>query len=293
MDSNTFWHQTLQSHRAEGVQLVSLGEANAETALHAVTAEELPSAIAAFLRLWKHGSPDLWQVLIQSAATLHPDVTEELTSAALLEPFHALLARAEQGAIGYWPATHGYPFPFWGYLFQIRSPRAGGFSHPIVLHTPASAEEIHAAEAVLRLSLPPSYRRFLQVTNSLTGDVRAQALVYGAGPKRADWTAVLLNRWLECDQHQEIAASWRAFQGVYDYERIRDWENGEHTFLSDETTLVPFGYTYETWCFDRSRPGADGDYPIIFWGHETRQARDAYPDFSRWFAGEIESYLFG
>ncbi|MDQ2907636.1 MAG: hypothetical protein M3Y81_29355, partial [Chloroflexota bacterium] len=97
----------------------------------------------------------------------------------------------------------------------------------------------------------------------------------------------------QCDQHQEIAASWRSFQGVYDYERIRDWENGEHTFLSDETTLVPFGYTYETWCFDRNRPEPDGDYPIIFWDHETRQARDAYPDFSRWFAGEIESYLFG
>ncbi len=85
MDSNPPWQQPLQAYRAEGVQLVSLEEADAETRLHAIAAEELPLAIAAFLRLWKHGSPDLWQVLIQSAVILHPDVTEELTSAALLE----------------------------------------------------------------------------------------------------------------------------------------------------------------------------------------------------------------
>ncbi len=75
------------------MQLVSFEEADAETRLHVIGAGNLPSAIAAFLRLWKHGSPDFWQGLIQSAATLHPDVTEELTSAALLKPFHALLVR--------------------------------------------------------------------------------------------------------------------------------------------------------------------------------------------------------
>ncbi len=41
----------------EGMQLVSFEEADAETALHAIVAGELPLTIAAFLRLWKHGSP--------------------------------------------------------------------------------------------------------------------------------------------------------------------------------------------------------------------------------------------
>ncbi len=77
---------TLQAYRAEGVQFVSLEDTDAETRLHAIAAGELPPTIAAFLRLWQHGSPDLWQMLIQSAATLHAGVTEELTSAALLEP---------------------------------------------------------------------------------------------------------------------------------------------------------------------------------------------------------------
>ncbi|MBA2679870.1 MAG: hypothetical protein H0U76_15920 [Ktedonobacteraceae bacterium] len=51
MESTPLWHQTLQSQRAEGVQLVSFEEADAETALHAIAAEELPPAIDVFLCL--------------------------------------------------------------------------------------------------------------------------------------------------------------------------------------------------------------------------------------------------
>jgi SMI1-KNR4 cell-wall len=293
LDSNTLWQQTLQAYRAEKVQLISFEEADAETILHTMMGGDFPPSMGTFLNLWKQGSPDPWHILIQSAATLNPDVTEELTSAALLEPFHSLLTRVEYGAIGYWPSTDGYPGHRWGYLFQVGSPRVGEISEHIILHPPVSPEKIHAAEAVLRLALPPSYRRFLLITNGLGVGEREGVWVYGAGPELADWDAVVLNKWLECERYGEIAAQWRGFQGVYDYEHIRDWENGEHTFCSDETILVPFGYTYEIWCFDRSRPGANGEYPVIFWDHETREASDAYRDFSSWFAGEIEPYLFG
>ncbi len=51
LESTPLWHQTLQSQRAEGVQLVSFEEADAETALHAIAAEELPPAIDVFLCL--------------------------------------------------------------------------------------------------------------------------------------------------------------------------------------------------------------------------------------------------
>jgi hypothetical protein len=30
----------------------------------------------------------------------------------------------------------------------------------------------------------------------------------------------------------------------------------------------------------------------MFWDHETREARERYPDFLAWFAGEFEPYLF-
>ena len=84
-----------------------------------------------------------------------------------------------------------------------------------------------------------------------------------------------------------------AFLGVYDYERIMDRERGEDSFHSDETILVPYAYTYEHWCFDRTRQNENRDYPVMFWDHETRGATERYRDFGDWFAGEVESYLFG
>jgi len=104
---------------------------------------------------------------------------------------------------------------------------------------------------------------------------------------------VLLNQWLECGGQHEVAAAWREFAGTYAYERIMDRERGEDTFRSDETALIPFAYTYETWCFDRTRPDSAGEYPIVLWDHELRAATDRYPDFDSWFAGEVEPYLFG
>jgi hypothetical protein len=43
----------------------------------------------------------------------------------------------------------------------------------------------------------------------------------------------------------EIAAQWRASQGVYDSERSLDRERGEDSILPDETALIPLAYTYE------------------------------------------------
>ncbi|MGH7488910.1 MAG: hypothetical protein ACREMY_25405, partial [bacterium] len=79
----------------------------------------------------------------------------------------------------------------------------------------------------------------------------------------------------------------------YASERVMDRERGENNFRSDETALIPFATTYEDWCFDRTRPDRAGEYPVVLWDHELRTAEDRYPNFSAWFAGEFERYLFG
>jgi hypothetical protein len=56
---------------------------------------------------------------------------------------------------------------------------------------------------------------------------------------------------------------------------------------------VPFAQTFDAWCFDRTRTGEDGEYPVMLWDHELREAKEIYPDFVAWFAGEVESYLLG
>lgn len=291
MEAEQKWQQALQECRDAGFRLFPLDQSFSEAALHSL-AEEPSPAVIAFARLWNQAAPDAWQTLVQSAASVNPGVIEDATTPPLLEPVRALLARAEYAAAA-WGHPDNWQSPLqWGYLLQIRSRHAGRAPEHILLHAPASPADIAAAEAALRMKLPPSYRRFLMLTNGLGIGIRELTYIAGAGPARADWNPVVLNQWLECQPYHEIAAMWREFQGVYDYERIQDWEGGVNTFLSDETVLVPFAQTYDAWCFDRTRQRADGEYPVMFWDHETREASERYPDFLAWFAVKAMPYLF-
>lgn len=295
MDSSTLWQQTLQEYQQKGVIAISCEEIDAETRLQTLSEAEPPPPVAAFLQRWRQTSHDSWQALLQNAITVNPGIVKQLTSASFLQPLRALLASAEYAAILCQTHADWREKQQWSYLFQLKSPQDQNIEEAsyIVLHIPASPQEIAAAEAVLRLTLPPSYRCFLSITNGLGIGTFSITGIYGAGPTRANWDAVVLNQWSECEKYRhEIAAEWRSFQGVYDYERIMDWERGENSFGSDETILVPFAYTYETWCFDRTRSNENGEYPVMLWDHETREASESYADFPAWFSNEIVPYLF-
>jgi hypothetical protein len=193
----------------------------------------------------------------------------------------------ERIAILCWPPTTWRKESRWSYLLQLRSLREEESSY-IVLHAPASSQDIAAAEAVIRSKFPPSYRQFLLLANGQGIGALSIVGIHGAGPTLANWDAAVLNNWFECEKHQhEIAANWRHFQDLYDYERVMDWERGENSFGSDETILVPFAQTDEAWCFDRTRPDANGEYPVLFWDHETREAAEYFADFSTWLIKEI------
>jgi SMI1 / KNR4 family (SUKH-1) len=291
LEAEQLWRKTLQECSAKGFSVFPLDQPFSEAALHRF-AEEPSPAVVTFARLWDQTAPDAWQTLVQSAASVNPEVIADVTRPPLLEPVRLLLTRAEYAAIVWGHPDHWQSPLQWGYLLQIPPRRAGGETWHFLLHTPASREDIAAAEAALRLKLPPSYRRLLMLTNGLGIGITELTYIGGAGPARADWIPIELNQWLECAPYHEIAAMWRQFQGVYDYERIRDWEEGRNSFLSDETILVPFAQMSDAWCLDRTRQQADGEYPILFWDHETREASERYPDFLAWFAGEIEPYVF-
>lgn len=297
MDKDTLWQQELQKYREKDIVAIDCDEADAEAKLLAHANGELPPSVGAFFHRWQQTSRDPWQALLQSAAMANPGVIKELASAAFLQPLRSLLAHVEQAAILCWPPTTWRKEQRWGYLFQLRAPRDSEESSHIVLHSPASPQDIAAAEAVIRLNLPPSYRQFLQITNGLgfcLSDTRALSWICSVGPAHVHWNTVLFNDWFECEKHQhELAASWRSFQNAYDYERIVDWERGEKIFDPDEAIMVPFAHTYEAWCFDRTRTDANGEYPVMFWDHETCEASEYYADFSAWFAEEVESYLWG
>lgn len=265
-----------------------------------LSAQEPPLPVRVFTQLWAqqsaHHVVDPWHILVESAASVTPSIRDELDGVAepsALGPLRSLLARVDQAAV-----VFGHPLNWtspdqWGYLLHVRHAQRADADEQVLLHPPASAQDLARVEHVLAMPLPRTYRRFLLLTNGLGLGERELSYVCGAGPQRSTWPAVQLNQWMECAGQHEVAASWREFQGTYAYERIMDRERGEDTFGSDETALIPFASTYEQWCFDRRRPDSAGEYPIVLWDHELREAIARYPQFDAWFAKEVEPYLFG
>lgn len=258
-----------------------------------LSAEEPPLPVRTFTQLWAQHTLDSWQVLVESAASVTPSIANEVAKPSALGSLRSLLARVEQAAVVFGYPSNSTSPDQWGYLFHVRHAQRVGVYKQVLLHPPASEQDIVRAEHVLALQLPHSYRRFLLLTNGLGLSEQELSYVCGAGPRRANWTAVQLNQWNVGNPQHEVAASWRAFQGIYEYERIMDRERGENTFRSDKTVLIPFAHTYEAWCFDRTRPDSNDEYPIALWDHERREATDCYPNFDAWFAEEVEPYLFG
>src|SRR5262249_54041007 len=177
-----------------------------DMALRALADEEPPPAVQTFARQWNQETPDAWHALLQSAAAVNPTVVEAELAEPKLTPLHSILARAEQAAITWHPAYSWSSAQRWGYLLLIRSPKRWIEPEPMYFFPPATPADIAAAEAVLRMRLPPSFRHFVQITNGLGFGIRSSTYICGVGPPKADWTAVQLNRWMDTPSHGEIAA---------------------------------------------------------------------------------------
>lgn len=294
MESQEYWQETLEQCSTYGLRVQPL-DGTADAAKIATLADIMPPPpVLTFACLWQQEGREPWQVLIESASTVNPVVAVESTDAGILQPLRSLINHAEHAAIIWEQEPHRKSPLQWGYLLQIASHDAKGDPYiTLVLRPPATTDDIIKAEHVLNMTLPPSFIRFAMVTNGLGSDVREFTFVTGIGPSRAQWPRVMLNLWRDCAGLHEVTARWREFQGIYAYERIMDHERDENTFLSDETVLVPFAHTYEDWCFDRTQQRADGEYAVMFWDHEMREATLYYPDFVTWFEHEVEPYLLG
>lgn len=287
------WQSALENSASAGFHVQSLDAALTEADWASLADENLPETVRAFAELWARHELDSWRVLVESAATVNPDIGEQVSDGVALAPLRSLLVRAERAALVFGHPSHWTSPDQWGYLLHVRHAQRDDVYENVILHPPAKVSDLAQVEHVLAMRLPLSFRRFLLLTNGLGIGEREFSYVCGAGPRRANWHAVLLNLWMECGGQHEVAAQWREFQGTYAYERIMDRERGENTFLSDETALIPFAHTNDDWCFDRTRRDSAGEFPIVFWDHEMREAADRYTDFDGWFAGEVKSYLFG
>ncbi len=252
-------------------------------AIHALADAGPPPSVLKFVQSWHLTPHDPWLAVTESALLAHPATLGDVDSSGLFELLRETVQRVEHVAVAW--AESRTP-PQWVYLLQSRK-EEGDTARHVLLYPPASDEDLRQAENVLNMPLPPSYRRLLTVTNGVGLGARECDYVCGAGPARAKWNPVLLNLWMECGYQHEIAAFWREFQGTYAYERVMDRERGEDTFRSDETLLVPFAYTYETWCFDRTRADPHGEYPVVLWDHEDWRALDYYTNFTSWLRDEL------
>lgn len=291
---NLTWEDALRVRKRAGYQVLRLDGAPVDDVMSALKEHDAPDAVRVFAQGWMQPERDPWRALVESAAVVNPEVWAELGADALLAPVRILLQRAEYAAITWGRPCFWTSTVQWTYLLQFSTKDEQATVEHMILYPPATSDDIFKAEAVVNMKISPTYRRFLQITNGMDiGAMIAVAFVNGAGPSRADWKAVVNTDYAKCESSREIAAYWRTFQAIYDGERIWDREHGENTFLSDETVLVPFAHSTDDWCFDRAQRHANGEYAIMFWDHEMREASHEYDDFATWFERVFVTYLDG
>ncbi|HEU5379685.1 MAG TPA: SMI1/KNR4 family protein [Ktedonobacteraceae bacterium] len=295
MESARTWQETLQRLTEQGFRVVPLDTSVTLSEMQRVIGEAPPGNVIEFCRLWQKNHDEPWKDFVGSITLGDTPVRREIEEIATSYPLRRLINRAEYAAIVWGNrAALVSPDP-WAYLLQLQPKRPDADPGHIRLHLPADPSSIIAAESVLGMTLPPSYTQVLVLTNGLGLDFSGYESIAGAGPQRAVWEPVVANDWLHCSHYQEVTALWREFQGNIASEREREQEEGVNTFLSDEGPLVPFLWTAygDIWCFDRSRQQEDGEYPIIFWDHEMREATEQYPNFTHWMEHQLERKVFG
>lgn len=283
------WQRALHECRAAGIDALPLGMSLTDAAWELLADAPPPPAVRAFADVWTQQRLDPWETFVRSAAVINPYILQEDTLSGAVRQLRLLVERIEYAALAYGQSSEWTSPDQWAYLVQIE--HAEGESRHLLLRPPATEADIARAEHVLNITLPPSYKSLITYTNGVGLGPVEHHYICGAGPGRAQWKPVALNLWPECAGQHEIAALWREFQGTYAYERIQDRERGENTFLSDETALIPFAFTNGIWCFDWTQPDTTGELPVVFWDHETRQARAVYPDFAAWFADQMNMFL--
>ena len=283
------WESILESYRAQGFQVLtreSLLHASLETLINGLP---ISAPTLSFLQHLSHPHLSLWDAFFTSILSVHGDIQEK----EVFLPLKHLIAHATQVAV-----MHGEHFAWkspdkWSYLFQVRDQFESKTYHYFVAHAPATLNQIHQAESVLGMQLPPTYMHLLILTNGLGLYLDERSFICGVGDARAAWDEVVNFQKLTFPRHEyhEITSYWLQWQDVLEYERERDRQTGINTFRSNERVYVPFAYQTDDWCFDRSRKNEEGEYPIFFWDHELREATFRYPDFEAWFIDRVTDRL--
>lgn len=279
------WEEALQDYRSHHFRVFTR-EQILSTPPEILTAE-LPASTAVLAFMQQLAQPQL--SLREAFVTAVQSFDESMHPNGIFAPLIELLDRAMHVAIMYGEHFVWKSPDQWSYLFMVengvKSADGSDASAFFVVHPPATRTHIQQAEAVIGVPFPPTYMQLLQMTNGLGLDLNELAFICGAGNARAAWDKAELfeaGNFLR-DTYQEIASYWFAWQDVLAYERQRDRETGIDTFRSDERKYIPFAYTYDEWCFDRTNPDERGEYPVYFWDHELREATYKYPNFEAWF----------
>jgi hypothetical protein len=279
------WDDILQNYASQNFQIWTQERANQISAEDFLRHKPASLATTTFLHYLANAQTTLWDAFFAGIQSMDANVQESTVFA----PLRYLLARATRVAVLYGEHFVWKSPDQWSYLFEIAPLEEEHRYRYILAHPPATVAHIQQAETVLGTALPPSYVQFLQATNGLGIGTNEQYFICGAGEARAAWDddvtfqAGVFTKPL----YHEIASYWFQWQEIYAYEREQECETGVNTFRSDEKVCIAFASTCDDWCFDRSTSDARGEYPVVFWDHELREATLRYPDFASWFIDNV------
>lgn len=274
------WESVLDHYRSQRFQIVTREQLFLESIEKVMKGSFVPPAPHRFLEGLAEPQTSLWEAFVLGVQS-----AQDVQESHIFAPLKNLLKKATHVAVIYGEHFNWKSPDSWSYLFEVVDVHDKNARQYIIAHPPATREQIQQAETILELKLPPQYVQLLLATNGLGIELDETSFLCGVGDARAAWydpqtfQPGAFNR----PSFHEIASHWFRWQDIYAYERERDHETGDNTFLSDERICVPFAYTIDDWCFDRSQHDSEGEYPVLFWDHELRQATLFYPDFESWF----------
>lgn len=278
------WQSVLDQYRAKHFHVLT-HEQLVQTSPEKLTKDlPLTPAVISFLRSLSQPQMTLGKAFVTSVQAVHTEVQ----TYEIFAPLRNLLSYVTNVAVLYGEHFAWKSPDQWSYLFEVKDVNDQQVRNYVLAHPPATKEAIQQAETMLGMQLPSQYVQFLQATNGLGLALNETQFICGAGEARASWGGWDKERRFQPatipqKTYHEIASYWFQWQDVLAYERQRDRETGLTTFQSDERVCVPFASTIDDWCFDRSQPDEEGEYRILFWDHELRQATYMYTNFAAWF----------
>ena len=127
------------------------------------------------------------------------------------------------------------------------------------------------------IPIPQTFIDFVTISNGLGIGALENQYICGIGPSRGDWEIVTRHIPVYSSLYQELVIETLCWNNSYD----SDFEVGNIT-NSKYKSLIPFAYTFDSWCYNRFFTDVAGEFSVYLWDHEQTKPVREEKSFYEW-----------